>query len=241
MKWALSGMLMVSLFGVAGWAQCPLSQNITPQPVSVPLELLASETANRYENFAGEVNGLVIRQQTTVAGTGEVLDETLWVQGDRYRLERTDAAGRTLTYLYDGEVRWIITPGGQRAETSALETPQPYLDWSRWIAPTFEVMGLGQYRGRSAFMLSNSQVNADQFTEVWVDAERLIPLVVRQDVALDRVVTVFADHRLLEGTRFGYIPWTRELYVNGELLETTVVQHVEFNVSLDSALFEVKS
>lgn len=240
MKSILSAVLLAPLLGVTAWAQCPLAQNITPQPVSVPLELLQSETAGRYASFAGEVNSLVIRQQTTVAGTGERLDETLWVRGNRYRLERTDAAGRTLTYLYDGEVRWIITPGGQRAKTSGLETPQPYLDWSRWIAPSFEVMGLGEYRGRSAFMLKNPQVGADQFTEVWVDAERLIPLVVRQDTALDRVVTVFADHRLLEGTRFGYIPWMRELYTNGELLETTVVQDIQFNVPLEPALFEVE-
>jgi len=237
MVWAV---LLVGLLEVSGWAQCPLSQNITPQPVSVPLELLRSETTGRYESFAGEVNNLIIRQQTALAGTGQMLDETLWVQGNRYRLERADAAGRTLTYLYDGENRWIITPGGQRAKTSALETPQPYLDWSRWIAPTFEVMGLGEYRGRSAFMLNNQQVDAGQFTEVWVDAERLIPLVVRQDTALDRVVTVFTDHRLLEGTRFGYVPWTRELYANGELLETTLVQGVQFNVPIEPALFEVE-
>ncbi len=223
--------------------QCPLTQDVTPAPTSIPLGLVLQESNNRYQQFATDVQTLVIQQQTVVEATGQLIEETLWVSGNRYRLERTQlsASGpRTLTYLFDGTQRWIITPSGQQAETSLLETPQPYIDWSQWINQDFQLEGLGNYMNHPVFMLQHPDPDVSDFTEIWIDAERLLPLMVRQDTTLGRTVTAFEDYQLLDGTQSGWIPWTRELYREGELLERTQIIDIVLNEPLDDDLFEVE-
>jgi len=233
----------ITFAGVYVLGQCPLTQDVTPAPTPIPLSLVLQESANRYQQFATEVETLIIQQKTVMAETGEQIEEMLWVSGNRYRLERTrqrDSGSTTLTYLFDGKRRWIITPSGQQAETSLLDTPQPYVDWSLWFDRTFELSGLGNYMDHPVFMLSHPDPGGNEFKEVWIDAERLLPLLVRQDTSLGRTVTVFADYQLLEGTEAGWIPWTRELYREGELLEQTRIQNIIINEPLDDALFEVE-
>lgn len=243
MKALIGCAVVVSSLSVVGWAQCPMTAGVTPQPTAISLELVVQEVGRTHQRFAQEVASLAIQQRTEVAGSGEVFEETLYVQGNRYRLEKTQLAperGPTLVYVFDGQDRWVVTPGGQRAKTSAFDGPQPYEDWTRWLGQGFGVDGIGQYRNRPVLMLSNPEAGTDGFSEIWFDAERLFPVVARRDTLFDRVVTVFSDQRLLTDTRFGYIPWTREVYTNGELVEVTRVTSVEANLDLDPAMFVVE-
>lgn len=233
----------ITFAGVYVLGQCPLTQDVTPAPTAIPLSLVLQESASQYQQFADEIDTLIIERETIMAETGERIEETLWVSGNRYRLKRTrqrESGPSTLTYLFDGEQRWIITPSGQWAKTSLLETPQPYVDWSQWINQNFELDGLGNYMDHPIFMLQHPDPSEEDFKEVWIDAERLLPLMVRQDTTLGRTVTVFADYQLLEGTQAGWIPWTRELYREGELLERTNILDIIVNEPLDDALFEVE-
>lgn len=186
-------------------------------------------------------------KQTSKVNT-QGTEATITVYSKRPNLQRQEMkmGGQTITNGFDGEVSWIINPLAGMNRPIVVTGPQADIirEQAAFDGP------LMNYRTRGSRVLligletlgdrkvQHLQVidRAQQTQHLYLDAETGLEVKIVSTLDGRKFEQELSDYREIDGVTF---PFSIRMLVDGVQQSQVTVQSVEFNVSIDDAMFKV--
>lgn len=200
-----------------------------------------------------EIREAILAKARRDQDAGEVVQLPFVMEQQRPRKVRIELQfqGQTAVQVYDGVHGWKLrpflgrtdvdsfSPDEMRAAEQQQDLDGPLIDYAA-KGTRVALAGTDTVEGRKAYKLKLTFKNG-AVRHVWVDAKTFLDVKIdgsrRLDGKLHPVATYFRDYRTVHGLK---IPCLLETSVEGvKDTEKIVIEHVELNPNLDSALFKM--
>lgn len=239
--------------GVAALAVAAAGLFFGPSPgLSADISAILKEARARSARFEEAVRDMSIVQETvTLTPRGRVVSEgKMLKKGEKFRVETSvkmppsaggppgSGAGQTIV-LYDGQETWMISPLTGKRKIPADQAPQYHLErhWVDSVASGARLVGTEKVGLRECYLIEVEPQNQRPFTKLWLDKKSLVRVKAEgRGPQGQKVQWLYSDFRKVEGD--WEVPYKTEMFVEGQLVSSTLVKSLQINQGLSDDLFE---
>ena len=203
-------------------------------------EVTGAEKLSKAENLMMEGKSFQMGMETTF--------KNITTRSGKYYLE-VPIQGENMIQVFDGESGWMIAPwtGSSKpmdlpdVQKNALKR-QSDIDGMlyNYEEKGYEtsLAGREDLKGRQVYVIEQKDGEGNVFTH-YMDADKYVILRMSLKTTMDdseiEVTSDLGDYRQVDGV---LLPFSVESYVDGQFQSKVTVEEVNFNVEVDSSLFE---
>ncbi len=215
------------------------------------LDDIISKLVQKESNLRSSVKTMKIVAQTEADFGGQtvITENVIYQKGGKLRSETRpirslkDIPEEFLKAIsiFDGKDMWVISQGRtQKFPGANLDigkvNPINDMSWVNTLKDVLKFDGEKTVEGKHCYVLSADEPVP---TKIYVDKETLDWIVMEQDLGEDKLKVKRSDFRNVPGVPGIKLPRKLEMFLNGDIIATTVVKSINVNVDIDDDLFEV--
>jgi len=224
----------------------------TTQSLAQDLASIIKEAQTRYAKSEQEIKDMAIAEEMKmVTEQGEMTSQVkMFKKGNKFRMEMAmqvpeaeeipqGMGGMQTIIIYDGKDTWMVSSFMGKKKLSPEEGKE-YLterNWWELVSEKGKIVGTEKVDKRECYVVEMEKGKESPFTKLWLDKKSL-DLVKAESIGSEgeTVLVVNSDFRKIKGD--WEMAYKREIYVDGELMSTSLVKSVDINKGLSDDLFD---
>jgi len=212
---------------------------------------LYSKIKDKYQKFEEKIADMTIIQNTKTMAEGFQADTkmVIWKKGQKFKVEvemampgmPEGAKGMKSFFINDGKDTWMISPltGKQKLNSDENMPIETSGNWWQMITDNAKLAGEEKVEGRNCAIVDfNEPEDSDNiFARLWVDKDDLVLVKGESRPIQDRKISwKYLDFRKVGGSWL--MPYITQVFSDGELVSSSVVQSLKMNTGLNDAIFD---
>ncbi|MEO0294254.1 MAG: hypothetical protein ABIN61_08570 [candidate division WOR-3 bacterium] len=209
---------------------------------------LKSQIESKYKEFSTSIKDLTIIMEVENKSLKEIepLESKIFIKGEKYRMETKINIAQEASfpiwenikniYIFDGKELWIINSitGKQKISIEDWSAYQNLLNWWKNVIEDLKITGSEKIGDRICYILENKD-KEEASKKIWIDQKEHTLIQIEEK---DKETTKILNSNFKKIKNWE-VPYTTEVFVNGELMLKNTIKSLEINKNLSDELFDV--
>ena len=212
---------------------------------------LKAKIEKKYAGFSDEVKDMEILMETESKAMKEMAPSEIkmFKKGDKFRMEAKismpEGTGMSAEMgemknivIFDGEDLWTINnfTGKQKLPSDDNVGTRDQLNWWEDLPEKGKIVGSEKIGERDCYIVETwNEVNKDNTIQGWVEKNTLLLIKMKSKSSKNKTFTVINSN--FQDVKGWKLPYTKEVFTDGELMAKTTITSFDINKGLSDNLF----
>jgi outer membrane lipoprotein-sorting protein len=225
---------------------------VTGNVFALTWDELKVKIEKKYAGFSDEVKDMEILMKTESKEMKEMVPSEIktFKKGDKLRIETkmnmpegagmpAEMGGMTNIIIFDGTDLWMINTftGKQKLPSDTYAGTKDQLNWWEDLPEKGEIVGSEKIGDRDCYIVETwNEKDKDDKIKGWVEKNTLLLIKMESKSSKDKTFTVINSN--FQKVKEWELPYTTEVFTNGDLMTKTTIISFDINKGLSDDLFD---